>query len=243
VLTAYIATLQTPGAMARFFREVCQKPILSGLVFKWLTDRFVTQVHAFAQARHIPVVRIQGRTRPGEIGQRLLRTAHRRQRWGVVGIVVHQEMARVFASYHVGGRPSNFWVKEGRRLVNLYYFYLRDREFGDGFIRINSYPPFQMRLWWNAHGYLAAYLRRHRIAFRTTANWIVDVADPAALQRAADQVTPQLVEHLAMRWLTQVQAPLTRAERAAGYPLRFSIFQAEFSDNVIFQQTQVLNRV
>jgi len=56
-------------------------------------------------------------------------------------------------------------------------------------------------------------------------------------------VTLQLVEHLAMRWLTQGPAPLTRAERAAGYPLRFSIFQAEFSDNVIFQQTQVLNRV
>jgi hypothetical protein len=243
VLTAYIPALQTPGAIARFFREVCQKPILSGLVFKWLTDRFVTQVQAFAQARHIPVVRIQGRTRPGEIGQRLLRTAHRRQRWGVVGIVVHQEMARVFASYHAGGRPSNFWVKEDRRLVNHYYFYLRDREFGDGFVRINSYLPFQMRLWWNAHGYLAAYLRRYRIAFRAADNCIVEVADPAALQRAADQVTPQLVEHLAIRWLSQVPDPLTREERAAGYPLRFSIFQAEFSDNVIFQQTQVLNRV
>jgi hypothetical protein len=81
VLTAYIPTLQTPGAMAKFFREVCKKPILSGLVFKWLTDRFVTQVCAFAQARHIPVVRVQGRTRPGEVGQRLLRKAHRRQRW------------------------------------------------------------------------------------------------------------------------------------------------------------------
>src|SRR5262249_37589450 len=34
VLTAYIPTLQTPGAMATFFREVCKKPILSGLVFK-----------------------------------------------------------------------------------------------------------------------------------------------------------------------------------------------------------------
>jgi hypothetical protein len=149
----------------------------------------------------------------------------------------------VFASYHAGGRPTNFWVKEDRRLVNHYYFYLRDREFGDGFIRINSYPPFQMRLWWNAHGYLAAYLRRHRIGFRTTDNCIVAVADPAALQRAADQVTPQLVEHLAVRWLNQVPDPLTREERAAGYPLRFSIFQAEFSDNVIFHQTQVLNRV
>ena len=68
VLTAYIPTLQTPGAMARFFREVCQKPILSGLVFKWLTDRFVTQVQAFAQARHIPVVRIRGELGRARLG-------------------------------------------------------------------------------------------------------------------------------------------------------------------------------
>lgn len=30
VLNAYIPTLQTPGAVARFLREVCGKPILQG---------------------------------------------------------------------------------------------------------------------------------------------------------------------------------------------------------------------
>ena len=97
-----------------------------------------------------------------------------------------------------------------------------------------------MWLWWNAHGYLAAQLRRHRIAFRAMDNCIVEVADPAVLQRFADQVTSQLVEHLALRWLSRIPDPLTREERAAGYPLRFSIYQAEFSDNLIFKQTQVL---
>ena len=81
------------------------------------------------------------------------------------------------------------------------------------------------------------------IAFRTDDNCIIDVADPTALQRFADQVTPQLVEHLILHWLRQLPDPLTREERAAGYPLRFSIYQAEFSHNVIFTHTQVLNRV
>jgi hypothetical protein len=40
-----------------------------------------------------------------------------------------------------------------------------------------------------------------------------------------------------------VPDPLTAAERDAGYPWRLSIYQAEFSDNVIFQRTEVLNRV
>jgi len=173
ILNAYIPTLQTPGAMAIFLRQVCKKPILSGLVFKWLTDRFVAQVRAFAQARGVPIVYVKGRKKPGAVGHPLLRKAARRGRWGVVAIIVHQESARIFCSVHGGGRPTNFRVKEDRRLINHYYFYLRDRDFGDGFVRISSYPPFQMRVWWNAHGYLAAQLRRHGIAFRTADNCII----------------------------------------------------------------------
>src|SRR6266545_3681757 len=196
ILNVYIPTLQTPGAMAYFLREVCHKPILSGHVFKWLTERFVTAVQDVAREQRVPVLRARGQTKPGELGQRQLQAAARANRWGLIAIVVHQESARVFASYHAGGRPTNFWVKEDRRLVSHYYFYLRDREYGEGFVRISSYPPFQTRIWLNAQ-----------------------------------------------RWLAWVPDPLTPAERAAGYPSRLSIYQVEFSDNVIFHQTQVLNRV
>src|SRR6266540_2475338 len=186
ILNAYIPTLQMPGAMVTFLREVCGKPILSPVVFKALTDRFVAAVHAFTDKHGIPVLHATGRTRPGEVAQRALRTAARANRWGVVAVVVHQESARVFTSRHAGGRRTNFWVREERRLVNHYYFYLRDREYGDGFVRISSYAPFQTRIWLNAHGYLAAQLRQRRIKFRTLDNCVVEVADPAALRDIAE---------------------------------------------------------
>lgn len=153
ILNAYIPTLQTPGAMAHFLRAVCGKPILSGHVFKWLTERFVAAGHDLARDRGIPILRARNPTKPGALGQRQLRAAARANRWGLIAIVVHQESARVFASYHAGGRPTNFGVQEERRLVTHYSFYLRDREDGDGFVRISSYPPFQTRSWLNAHGY------------------------------------------------------------------------------------------
>jgi len=161
VLNAYIPTLQTPAAMAVFFRQVQRKPILAGKVFKDLTDRFVADVMHFAEQRRIPVLRVNGRTRPGEVAQKALKAAQRAGRFGVVGIVVHQESARVFASTHAGGRATNYRVKEDRRLVNHYYLYLRDKDYGEGFVRRSSYPPFQTRIWMNAHGHLAAQLGRH----------------------------------------------------------------------------------
>jgi hypothetical protein len=177
ILNAYIPTLQMPGAMVTFLREVCGKPILSPVVFKALTDRFVGAVHAFSETHRIPVLHATGGTKPGEVAQRALRTAARANRWGIIAVVVHQESARVFTSRHAGGRRTNFWVREERRLVNHYYFYVRDREYGDGFVGISSYAPFQTRIWLNAHGYLTAQLRRRRVACRTLDNCIVAVAN------------------------------------------------------------------
>ena len=41
VLNGYIPTLQTKGAVARFSRKVCHKPILSPVLLKQMTDQFV----------------------------------------------------------------------------------------------------------------------------------------------------------------------------------------------------------
>jgi hypothetical protein len=103
ILNAYIPTLQMLGAMVTFLREVCGKPMLSPVVFKALTDRFVAAVQAFTAKHRIPVLHATGRTKPGELAQRALRAAARTNRGGVVVVVVHQESARVFASRHAGG--------------------------------------------------------------------------------------------------------------------------------------------
>jgi hypothetical protein len=40
--------------------------------------------------------------------------------------------------------------KEERR-VGVYYFYLYDREFGPGFIKICSHFPYPAKVWLNGH--------------------------------------------------------------------------------------------
>jgi hypothetical protein len=245
ILNAYIPTLPTPGAMAFFMRKVRGKPILGGLVFKQLTDQFVDRIKAFAGEKTLPIVHVTGRQKPGEAGEASLARARREGRFGVVGIISHQESSRAFVSTHLGGRATNFGVKEDRRLVNHYYFYLRDERYGEGFVRISSYPPFQTRIWLNGHGFIAGELARRGVAFQTADNCFVAVADAKVLAEISETFTAQAVEKIARGWLGMVPDPLTAAERAAegGYPTRLSIFQAEFCDNQIFHNTRTLNRV
>ena len=51
-------------------------------VFKDLTDGFVGWIRRFAQQQQIPILRVTGRTRPGEVAH--LKAAERSGRWGVV---------------------------------------------------------------------------------------------------------------------------------------------------------------
>lgn len=243
IVNVDIPTLQMAGAMVTFLREVPGNPMLSPVVFTALPDRFVAAVPAFTETPRIPGLHAPGRTKPGAGAQRARHAAPRAKRWGGIAVVIHQESARVFTSRHAGGRRTNFWVPDERRLITHDDFYVRDREDGDGFVRISSSAPFQPRIWLNAQGELAAQRRRRRVGFRTADNCVGEGADPAALNEIAPHFDAARVEPSARRWLAGVPDPLTAAARAAGSPGRVSIDQAEFSDNVMFQRTEVLNRV
>jgi len=243
ILNAYIPTLQTPGAMARFMRQVRQQPILSGIVFKKLTDQFVGRIKSFAAEQGLEIIAVRGREKPGAGGAAELAKAARQGRFGVIAILCHQESSRVFISTHLGGRATNFAAKEDRRLVNHYYFYLRDQRYGDGFVRISSYPPFQTRIWLNGHGFVAGELKRRGVGFKTAENCFVQVDDAQALQEVADAFTSAAIDRIARGWLAMLPDPLTASERASGYPTNLSVYQVEFCENLIFQRTEVLNRV
>jgi hypothetical protein len=109
-------------------------------------------------------------------------------------------------------------------------------------VRISSYPPFQTRIWLNGHGYLTGEWARRGIAFKTSGNCLVEVADVKALEQIAG-LEGAIVERIARTWLATVPDPLTPAERQAGYPTHLSIYQAEFSDHVVFKDPRTLNRV
>ena len=93
-------------------------------------------------------------------------------RFGVVAIVVAQEFQWVTG--RVTARQSQGWsvydfVKEERR-VSAYYFYVHDREFGAGFIKICSYFPYPAKVWLNGHEWAKRQARREGLSYASLAN-------------------------------------------------------------------------
>src|SRR5207253_1981062 len=57
------------------------------------------------------------------------------------------------------------WIVRSTALVNQYYFYCVDRDFGPFFLKFCSYFPYNAKLCLNGHEYLKCQLRREGSAF------------------------------------------------------------------------------
>ncbi|WP_181360591.1 hypothetical protein [Variovorax sp. WS11] len=128
------------------------------------------------------------------------------------------------------------WVADGSAMVNHYYFYCMDRDFGPFFLKFCSYFPYNANLCINGNEYAKCQLRKRGIAFEALDNGVLSCADPKALQRICDGLDDKKIDRLLRKWPARRPHPFDRRDRMAGYRYGLSILQAEFA------LTQVLDR-
>jgi hypothetical protein len=113
-------------------------------------------------------------------------------------------------------------------MVNQYYWYCLDRDFGPFFLKFASYFPYNAKLCLSGHEYARCQLRREGIGFKALDNGFVSGDNPERLQTICEEMGPQHIDGLLCRWLARLPHPFTAQEREAGYRYDISILQAEF---------------
>jgi hypothetical protein len=121
-------------------------------------------------------------------------------------------------------------------MVNHYYVYILDRDFGPLFLKFCSYFPYPAKLCLNGHEWLKRQLAQRKIPFTPLDNGIHSSDAPARVQRIADTLDAAKIDAVFRKWLRRLPHPFTAAHRQAGYRYHLSILQAEFA------LTQVLDR-
>jgi hypothetical protein len=158
-LNAYVPVLQVGGQVIRFLRGHLGAEICSPAVLGRIGTRFRGEVKRFAKDRAIPILALKKPDRSRWDDRKLdhvrpyLQRAEREGRYGVVAIVACQEFQWVLSGRNraaLGKAVSFEYFKEERR-VGTYYFYILDREFGPGFIKICTYAPWPAKVWLNGH--------------------------------------------------------------------------------------------
>ena len=128
------------------------------------------------------------------------------------------------------------WIVKATGVVNQFYVYAVDADFGPFFLKFCSYFPYNAKLCLNGHEWAKRQAAKAGIGFTALDNGFATCADPAGVQAICDRLGPEQIDALLRKWLAILPHPFTAADRAAGYRYDISIWQAEFS------LTQVLDR-
>jgi hypothetical protein len=235
-LNGYVPKLQTSGQLCWFLGEHLGNPIPSPALLRPLHDRFVRDVTTFADAGQIPVVHFERGQRKDDIA------AEHRARFtkaeGVVFIGVAQERASAFKARKLTGSERGVLFEFSRQsvAVNHYYFYVQDREWGPGFVKVGTYVPYPVRVCLNGHEWAKQQGRQVGLGFTSLDNGFLTCDDPDRLQAICDGLGPADVQRFFDRWAAHLPWPLTATDRAAGYQHRLSIWQLEVSRTQVFDQ-------
>jgi hypothetical protein len=235
----YVPQLQHAGGLLGYIQRQLGLPIASTAPLGKVTDAFSAAMRRFARDQQVPWVDfVKGQRKDDVMHEHLARfTAEE----GVLFIGRAQEKTSLFRTErrrdaHGEAYP---WIVRATGVVNQFYVYAVDDDFGPFFLKFCSYFPYNAKLCLNGHEWAKRQAAKAGIGFTALDNGFATCADPAdvdRLQAICDRLGPEQIDGLLRKWLARLPHPFTAGDRAAGYRYDIAVWQAEFS------LTQVLDR-
>jgi hypothetical protein len=236
-LNVYVPQLQREQGVAMFFRSHRGHRFASSALMDPISKTFVAALEQFARGEQVPVVQFLKGQRKDDIAAEHRKKFTRPE--GVVFIGKAQEKMPVFRTERRRSETTGAtypWLVRSTAMVNQFYIYCVDRDFGPFFLKFSSYFPYTAKLCINGHEYAKQQLAKKNIGFAALDNGVLSCDDPKRLQAICDGLSAEKIDALLRKWLRLLPHPYTAADRKAGYRYQVSILQAEFS------LTQVLDR-
>jgi hypothetical protein len=160
-LNVYVPTLQRVPGVLSFFRDHRGQPIASSALMAPIGAAFVAAIKAFATQQGVPLVDFKRGQRKDDIAREHLARVSGDE--GVLFIGRAQERTSVFRTEKrrnmTTGRPYA-WIVRSTAIVNQFYIYAVDADFGPG------------RLCLNGHEYAKRQLAKEGIAGPPAWSWI-----------------------------------------------------------------------
>jgi hypothetical protein len=225
----YVPQLQYAGGLIGYLRRRLGLPIASTAPLAKITDAFSAAVHRFARANGIAWVDFAKGQRKDDVMHEQLE--HFTAAEGVVFIGRAQEKTSLFRTEKRRDAHGDCypWIIKTTGVVNQFYFYCVDADFGPFFLKFCSYFPYNAKLCLNGNEWAKRQATKAGIGFTALDNGFAAVDDADRLQAICDRLGPDQIDALLRKWLARLPHPFSADDRAAGYRYECSVLQAEFS--------------
>lgn len=247
VIHGYLSGLSRPEQVVFFFRHVLGIPVVSKEVLSRRTDDYRNWVEAFARNHKIPIEWAEKGLRKEDHVLPALRRMEKRGAYGVYFIFKSMEQGRTFritVPKYPTQDPNHRILAVQRSRFTHYYFYIRDEVLGPIIVRVASFFPFHATYWLNGHSFIQRELERAGIGFHKNDNAFLAVDDVAALQAAADRLSPAIIRRQLDYWTLILGPKFSKKERAQMNLSRFyAIAQIEYCRNFIFKRHFPIHKI
>jgi hypothetical protein len=240
VIHGYLSGLSRPEQVVYFFRQIVGAPVVSKELLSQRTADYQKWVEAFARNHDIPIEWAEKGVRKEDHVQSWLRKMVRKDAYGVYFIFKSMEQGpsfRITTPKFPTKDPNHRILARQKSRFTHDYFYIRDEVLGPTVMRVATFFPFQTTYYLNGHSFIEQELNRAKVTFRKNDNAFLAVDDVAALQAAADKLSPAIIRERLDYWTFLLGPKFSDKERKKINLSRFySISQIEYCRNFIFKR-------
>jgi hypothetical protein len=247
VINGYLSNLSRPEQVVYFFRQVLGIPVVSKEVLSQRTNDYRAWVEAFARNHGLPIEWAEKGVRKEDYVLPALRRMEKNGTFGVYFIFRSMEQGRTFrisVPKFPTRDPNHRILAHQRNRFTHFYFYIRDETLGPIVVRMASFFPFHATYYLNGHSFMERELTRSKVGFRKDDNAFLAVDDVAALQAAADRLSPAIIRKQLDYWTLILGPKFSRKERSEmGLSRFYSIAQIEYCRNFIFKRHFPIHKI
>jgi hypothetical protein len=244
VLNGYHGLCHSGGGFRLWWNRLTGGQLLDRTHLMRMAGHFSRRLRAYAKVHGIPVVNCAAGEEKHRVADKYLEktTVHQ----GLFLILVGRAQAPV---WDVSAHGHLEW-KCPMPFVNHYSFHILDPDWGHVTIKLSGHPPFPAQIILNGHEYVAAQARKAGLEFSKEDNCFTSIVDVAGLGQIADTLSESLaigrLRQVCERWIYSsclcFALNLEQQERS-GFHYQYSIYQVEYSRNLLFGAGRVLEEV
>jgi len=253
VLNGYYRIAQSPGGFRVFWRQLhgTDANLDNTHLMRW-AGRFARRVHVFAAKNHIPIIEckksFEDDKRKHEIAAEHLPTDPAYT--GLFCILYGRAPAPIWDIQRFRSGAIDIRRQKPYPYVNHYSFHIIDPEWGHLIIKLCPHLPCNTQIILNAHEYVARQAKKAQIAVEKVDNCFTSISNGAGFAQIADTMTVpggegQLAE-VCDRWIYSCClcfALSLREQQEVGFRYQYSLYQAEYSRNLLFRSGRVMEEL
>jgi hypothetical protein len=246
VLNAYFILAQSPGGFRTWWRQLNgSDEDLDNTHLMRFAGRFSRRIHAYAKKQGIALVHCKRGEDKHELAEEHIPKdpAFR----GVFCILAALAPMPVFQVHRSPKGITN--IKTKRSYVNQYSFHILDPEWGHLTIKLCPHPPFNAQVILNGHEYVARQAQKNKLSFTKEGNCFTEISDATGLARIADTMRASSsvgrLVRACERWIYGCLcfALESGEQKKSGFIYSYSVYQGEYSRNLLFTRGRYLDRV